>query len=100
MQNRPRSIASIVPLQDEYRRMKRILLSLVPCTYLMPMLAAGGSKIKRERLLDSLQWSTIRYMWDAAEENSGMALERIHLDGARTQKQRFQRQKVVNIWFL
>lgn len=36
-------------------------------------------------LLDSLQWSTIRYMWDGAEPNSGMALERIHLDGTASE---------------
>ena len=34
-----------------------------------------------EQLLDMVQFYTFRYFWDGAEPNSGMARERIHLDG-------------------
>lgn len=34
-----------------------------------------------EQLLDSVQFYTFQYFWDGAEPNSGMAPERIHLDG-------------------
>lgn len=36
---------------------------------------------EEERLLDTLQKQTFSYFWDGAETNSGMACERIHLDG-------------------
>ncbi|WP_228527513.1 glucoamylase family protein [Pararhodonellum marinum] len=34
-----------------------------------------------EELLDMVQYYTFRYFWEGAEPNSGMARERIHLDG-------------------
>ncbi len=34
-----------------------------------------------EQLLDSVAFYTFQYFWDGAEPNSGMAPERIHLDG-------------------
>ncbi|TLX75761.1 beta-glucosidase [Labilibacter sediminis] len=34
-----------------------------------------------ETLLDTIQYQTIQYFWEGAEPNSGMACERIHLDG-------------------
>lgn len=36
-------------------------------------------------LLDTIQYQTFQYFWDAAEPNSGMARERIHLDGVYPQ---------------
>jgi hypothetical protein len=38
-------------------------------------------KLSDEQLLDSVQYYTFQYFWDGAETNSGMAPERIHLDG-------------------
>src|SRR5881227_476789 len=32
-------------------------------------------------LLDSIEHRTFEYFWDGAESNSGMAPERIHMDG-------------------
>ena len=37
--------------------------------------------MSEEQLLDMVQFYTFRYFWDGAEPNSGMARERIHLDG-------------------
>ena len=34
-----------------------------------------------EHLLDTIQYYTFQYFWDGAEPNSGMARERIHMDG-------------------
>lgn len=34
-----------------------------------------------EQLLDSIQYQTFQYFWEGAEPTSGMARERIHLDG-------------------
>lgn len=45
---------------------------------------ANGSdttKISDEALLDSVQRRTFLYFWDGAEQNSGMARERFHVDG-------------------
>jgi hypothetical protein len=38
-------------------------------------------EMSEEELLDMVQFYTFRYFWDGAEPNSGMARERIHLDG-------------------
>lgn len=38
-----------------------------------------------EMLLDSLQYQTFQYFWDGAEPVSGMACERIHMDGVYPQ---------------
>ncbi len=38
-------------------------------------------KLSDEQLLDSVQYYTFQYFWNGAEANSGMAPERIHLDG-------------------
>ncbi len=37
--------------------------------------------MSEEELLDMVQFYTFRYFWEGAEPNSGMAPERIHLDG-------------------
>lgn len=34
-----------------------------------------------EQLLDTVQYYTFQYFWKGAEPNSGMAPERIHIDG-------------------
>lgn len=34
-----------------------------------------------ERLLDTVQYYTFQYFWEGAEPNSGMARERLHIDG-------------------
>lgn len=39
------------------------------------------TEISEDALLDSIQKGTFRYFWDGAEPNSGMAPERIHMDG-------------------
>ncbi|WP_296704725.1 glucoamylase family protein [Algoriphagus sp.] len=38
-------------------------------------------KLNDEQLLDSVAYRTFQYFWDGAEPNSGMAPERIHIDG-------------------
>lgn len=42
---------------------------------------ASSLQLSDEQLLDSVQYYTFQYFWDGAEPNSGMAPERIHLDG-------------------
>ena len=39
------------------------------------------SSLSREALLDTVQRQTLKYFWDYAEPNSGMARERYHPDG-------------------
>lgn len=39
------------------------------------------SEISDDALLDSVQHRTFKYFWDAAEPTSGMARERVHIDG-------------------
>ncbi|MCT4644873.1 MAG: beta-glucosidase [Carboxylicivirga sp.] len=38
-----------------------------------------------EQLLDTIQYQTFQYFWEGAEPNSGMARERIHMDGVYPQ---------------
>ncbi len=38
-------------------------------------------KLSDEQLLDTVQYYTFQYFWKGAEPNSGMAPERIHMDG-------------------
>jgi hypothetical protein len=48
------------------------------------VLASGKTSTRRmteEELLEMVQYYTFRYFWYGAEPNSGMAPERIHLDG-------------------
>ena len=40
-----------------------------------------ASKLTDEQLLDTVQYYTFQYFWTGAEPNSGMAPERIHIDG-------------------
>ncbi|MGQ1787002.1 MULTISPECIES: glucoamylase family protein [unclassified Saccharicrinis] len=37
--------------------------------------------VQSDSLLDLIQYQTFQYFWDGAEPNSGMACERIHVDG-------------------
>jgi hypothetical protein len=60
---------------------------------LMVFYSCGSGKIKTkkdvnpttrlsdEQLLDSIQYRTFQYFWNGAEPTSGMACERIHMDG-------------------
>ena len=41
----------------------------------------GQEELTDEQLLDTLQRAHFNYMWDGAEPNSGLAYERIHMDG-------------------
>lgn len=59
--------------------MYKLILVLL-CLIALPSRAAN-----RRLLLDSLQHAAMRYMWDGAEPNSGMALERIHVDGSMSE---------------
>ena len=36
---------------------------------------------KRQALIDTVQRRTFNYFWEGAEPNSGLARERIHMDG-------------------
>jgi hypothetical protein len=64
---------------------------LLPSLLALTLLLAGCSTSKprsetahalsEEELLDTVQKRTFNYFWDGAEPNSGMARERIHIDG-------------------
>lgn len=43
--------------------------------------SASTRKMTDEELVDMVQYYTFRYFWEGAEPNSGMAPERIHIDG-------------------
>lgn len=43
-------------------------------------------QISKDSLLNLVQYRTFLYFWDGAEENSGMARERIHMDGIYPQQ--------------
>lgn len=43
--------------------------------------AEGPNRISDEALLDTIQRRTFNYFWEGAEPNSGLACERIHIDG-------------------
>ncbi|WP_262326124.1 glucoamylase family protein [Carboxylicivirga litoralis] len=40
-----------------------------------------NNQLQEDSLLNLVQYQTFQYFWDGAEANSGMACERIHLDG-------------------
>lgn len=46
------------------------------------MNATEVEELSDEELLDKVQEATFQYFWDGAEPNSGMALERVHMDGS------------------
>lgn len=46
---------------------------------------SGDSALTDEALLDTVQRTTFNYFWDGAEPTSGLACERIHLDGEYSQ---------------
>jgi hypothetical protein len=41
----------------------------------------NSNTLNEKKLLDTLQYQTFNYFWDGAETNSGMACERVHMDG-------------------
>ena len=43
--------------------------------------SAPKTQLSEEALLDTVQKQTLKYFWDYAEPNSGMARERFHPDG-------------------
>ncbi len=43
--------------------------------------SGGSSEIDDEALLDTIERLTFNYFWEGAEPNSGLACERIHMDG-------------------
>ena len=66
--------------------MKFIIYTLVGFSFLFYFSCSPqNKKVKEEAsknaLLDTVQKKTFNYFWDGAEENSGMARERIHVDG-------------------
>ena len=56
-------------------------LSLISCSQKSQI--AGDTKLPADEsaLLDSIQSRTFQYFWSGAEPNSGLARERIHIDG-------------------
>lgn len=42
---------------------------------------AEEKTVNEDSLLDEVQYQTFQYFWEGAEPNSGLARERIHLDG-------------------
>ena len=45
------------------------------------------AELTNEALMDSVQYRTFKYFWDAAEPSSGMARERYHIDDPENDKQ-------------
>ena len=45
----------------------------------------NAAEWSEEQLLDTVQYQTFQYFWDGAEPTSGLARERIHLDGVYPQ---------------
>ncbi len=43
------------------------------------------TRLTDDQLLDTIQYRTFQYFWDGAEPNSGLARERIHMDGVYPQ---------------
>ena len=60
-----------------------LLLLLLPALTQCKAPKAEGTAqtISDEALLDTIERRTFNYFWDGAEPNSGLARERIHLDG-------------------
>ncbi|MDG1277761.1 MAG: glucoamylase family protein [Algoriphagus sp.] len=56
-------------------------LAFIGCTQHQIPNVSTVVELSDEQLLDSVQYYTFQYFWDGAESNSGMAPERIHLDG-------------------
>ncbi len=77
--------------------LKKLIFPLISATLLMTSCGDGKKqsedseaidtaqqdslKISEEALLDTVQKQTLKYFWDYAEPNSGMARERFHPDG-------------------
>lgn len=47
--------------------------------------SSNAAEWAEEQLLDTVQYQTFQYFWDGAEPTSGLARERIHLDGVYPQ---------------
>ena len=56
-----------------------LLLGFSQCTNITAKQAKN--QLSNEALLDTVQHRTFRYFWEGAEPNSGLARERIHMDG-------------------
>ena len=74
--------------------MKSINIYILSALLLLSISSCGNSKkagqkesaspadtLTTDALLDTVQRRTFRYFWDGAEPNSGLAPERIHMDG-------------------
>lgn len=66
--------------------MIRILLIIYVCMLLSGAHSvwaqpAGGSKVDTDKIYRAVQQATFQYFWEGAEPVSGLARERIHLDG-------------------
>jgi hypothetical protein len=63
-----------------------LLFVVTGCTTAGKKNGKGGNAISKDKLtdkqlLDTIQYHTFQYFWDGAEPTSGMARERIHMDG-------------------
>lgn len=64
------------------RKLIFIFCLLIACkSSYKPDLAGSKEKLSDEALLDLVQENCFQYFWEGAEPNSGLAPERIHLDG-------------------
>ncbi|WP_430973601.1 glucoamylase family protein [Sunxiuqinia rutila] len=61
-----------------------LLLMGVSCTH-APQEGSSYADLSDTQLLDTIQYQTFQYFWEGAEPNSGMARERIHMDGVYPQ---------------
>ncbi len=55
--------------------------AVVPCRSLHKESDGASGALSDDALLDTVQRRTFNYFWDGAEPNSGLARERIHMDG-------------------
>lgn len=58
-----------------------LFIFLINCTVRDQKSAAREENLSDDVLLDTIQAATFRYFWDGAEPTSGLARERIHMDG-------------------
>ena len=68
------------------------LTTYLPLLFLLLLGACRNSKtgitaqLTDDALMDTVQRQTFKYFWEGAEPNSGLAPERIHMDGIYPEK--------------
>ncbi len=63
------------------RQLQYALRFFLIFAFLSPFTGARGQTLSDDSLFNLVQYRTFQYFWEGAEPNSGMAPERIHVDG-------------------